>query len=81
MDAGVLRRDDPTMVLLQIYGMCNWTWTWYRPDGALSAEEIADRFTRTLLVGLGGDAQVSDPVIDGDAIVATLREAQGAVTV
>jgi AcrR family transcriptional regulator len=79
MDAGVLRRDDPTMVLLQIYGMCNWTWTWYRPDGPLTAEEIAGRFTRTLLGGLGSDLKVDEQVVDEAAIVATLREAQGAV--
>jgi hypothetical protein len=79
MDAGVLRRDDTSLVLLQIYGMCNWTWTWYRPDGPLTAEEIAGRFTRTLLGGLGGDVNVADLVVDEAAIVATLREAQGAV--
>jgi len=73
MDAGVLTRDEPSFVLLEVLGMCNWAWTWYRPDGPLSAEEIASRFVRALLRGLGPDR--GDPLeIDPERISRLLRE-------
>lgn len=45
--------DDPTMAHIDtmlFFGMINWTYTWYRIDGSVSTEELADRavdlFTR-----------------------------------
>jgi hypothetical protein len=35
-----------------LIGMANWTHRWYRTDGPLSADEIADTFTRTFLHGI-----------------------------
>ena len=32
--------------------MGNWAATWYRPDGALSPDEVADRFFSVLLAGV-----------------------------
>lgn len=53
---GIERRQfapaDPNLIALQIFGMCNWSWTWYRPDGPRAAEEIAAGFCATLLDGL-----------------------------
>lgn len=43
---------DPALVTLQIFGMCNWSWTWYHPGGPRAAEEIADAFCATLFDGL-----------------------------
>jgi hypothetical protein len=37
----------------------NWIGTWYRPEGSLSAEEIATQFADLLTQGLrGGAAEV-----------------------
>ena len=79
VDAGVLRRGNIDLALMQIYGMCNWTWAWYRPNGRLSAEEIARRFTRTLLAGLGPPLEGSGVKceVDDATIVELLREANG----
>lgn len=33
--------DDPKLAVLAIQGMINWAYTWYRPDGRLSPEQIA----------------------------------------
>jgi hypothetical protein len=33
-------------------GQLNWTLTWYRLDGALSIEQIADHYTDLLLCGM-----------------------------
>jgi AcrR family transcriptional regulator len=76
MDQGVLRPDDPTIVMLEILGMCNWTWTWYRPSGRLSAEAVAESFVRVLLRGLGpGPAGEPELTINAERIAALLREA------
>lgn len=35
-----------------ILGIMNWTITWYRPDGDLTIEQIADQYSNLLLNGL-----------------------------
>jgi hypothetical protein len=45
---GVFRDLPPTMVVFGILGMCNWLHTWYRADGPLSPEQIADVFVTVL---------------------------------
>jgi AcrR family transcriptional regulator len=45
--------EDPRFARLLVLSAANWTYTWYRPDGPLSPEEVADRFTDLLLHGLG----------------------------
>jgi len=56
VDEGVFRTADPKMSALQIFGMCNYAWTWYQPDGARSVEDIARLFARNILDGLAGPA-------------------------
>jgi AcrR family transcriptional regulator len=43
---------EPGLVSKALLGVLNWTITWYREDGPLSAEEIADQFSELFLVGL-----------------------------
>jgi TetR/AcrR family transcriptional regulator, cholesterol catabolism regulator len=45
---------DPRFARLLVLSAANWTYTWYRPDGPLSPDEVADRFTELLLPGLNG---------------------------
>jgi AcrR family transcriptional regulator len=52
IEQGQFGAADPAMVSLQIFGMCNWSWTWYRPEGAWSADEIAESFTTIMFRGL-----------------------------
>ena len=50
---GELRYDLDTKVTgYAILGMCNWIYRWYNPHGALSAENVADIFTKLVLEGL-----------------------------
>lgn len=46
--AGRLRNSAPPVRLL-LFGMLNWTSQWYRPDGALSLDEIAGAVADLLL--------------------------------
>lgn len=43
---------EPRFVRLLVLSAANWTYTWFRPDGPLSPDEVADRFTDLLLAGL-----------------------------
>ncbi|GAP63037.1 hypothetical protein ARMA_1460 [Ardenticatena maritima] len=53
MEKGVLRNDeDPKYMAILILSAMNWLYHWYRPDGPLSPDEIAERFWRMLLEGL-----------------------------
>jgi AcrR family transcriptional regulator len=54
VDAGAFDTADPKMSALQVFGMCNYAWTWYRPDGPQSVEDIARLFARNILGGLTG---------------------------
>lgn len=53
VDRGEFRADlDPKLATLALFGMCNWMYRWYRPDGPLSDAEIAERFLSILLRGM-----------------------------
>jgi AcrR family transcriptional regulator len=56
MDEGDFVEGNAAIVTMQLFGMCNWSWTWYRPEGTWTADEIADTYCRTLFGGLAKDA-------------------------
>ncbi len=43
VERGAFAEVDPALAALQVFGMCNWSWTWFEPGGRRSATEIADR--------------------------------------
>ncbi len=50
--AGRFNAAEPDMAGRALLGVMNWTITWYRPDGKLSAAEIAGQFAELFLQGL-----------------------------
>ena len=58
------RSEDASLIALQVFGMCNYAWTWYRPDGRVSIEDIARSYIRTVLIGLGSSAGAESNAID-----------------
>jgi TetR/AcrR family transcriptional regulator, cholesterol catabolism regulator len=48
---------DPKLARLLVLSAANWTYVWYRPDGPLGPEEIADRYSKLLLTGLSGNGK------------------------
>lgn len=50
--AGVFHLDEPAMASRALLGAMSWAVTWYRPDGKLSADQIADLFSQLFLNGL-----------------------------
>jgi AcrR family transcriptional regulator len=41
-------------VAMLFFGMINWTHTWFRPDGSMSTEALAQMTAELMLNGLGG---------------------------
>lgn len=41
-EAGVFREQDADVAALCIFGMCNWTTEWFKQDGRISDEKVAD---------------------------------------
>jgi AcrR family transcriptional regulator len=50
--SGAFADLDPQLTAVQIFGMVNWAWTWFRPGGPKDAAEIAAQFSRTVIGGL-----------------------------
>ena len=49
---GLFLCPDTAIAVRALMGILNWTLTWYRADGALTIEQIANRYTNLLLNGL-----------------------------
>lgn len=52
VNSGLFDCPDPALTVRALLGNLNWTITWFRPDGALSIEQIADYYAGLLLNGL-----------------------------
>jgi len=50
--SGELREVDPTLAVFALFGATNWSYTWYRPDGENSGEQIADFIASVVIDGL-----------------------------
>ena len=49
---GLFACSDTALTVRALMGALNWTLTWYRPDGPLTIDQIADQYTSLLLNGL-----------------------------
>jgi len=49
--AGEFRDFDPTVAVFGVLGMCFWVYQWYRPEGPLAPEAIADVLLTLASVG------------------------------
>lgn len=52
MEDGIYTCDHPSLSARALLGVLNWTVTWFRNDGPLSAGEIADQISNLFLMGL-----------------------------
>ena len=49
---GVFSDIDPVMAKRALFGVMNWTITWFQPDGELSIEQITEQYANLLFNGL-----------------------------
>ena len=61
IEDGSIAPCDPKLAAFAIAGAVNWICMWYEPEGALSAEEIAAQFARTLTQGLARKERAVSP--------------------
>jgi AcrR family transcriptional regulator len=52
VDSGEFRAMDTRIVMLGMIGMCNYLFRWYRPDGRLVPDQIADELTEMVMHGV-----------------------------
>ncbi len=53
VEKGVFRVENVRLATLFVLSALNWTYQWYRPEGALSLEELSEMYARLLLRALG----------------------------
>ena len=64
--AGEFRRDlDVTLATRLVLSAANWTYTWYRPGGSLTAGEVGRSFADQLIRGLGPSPTEQVQGVDG----------------
>jgi len=52
IESGEFAPVDPRIASLALLGMLNWMYQWYRPDGRLSVDQIAEELISLVLHGL-----------------------------
>ena len=50
--AGEFRTMDSRIVMLGVIGMCNYLFRWYRPDGRLTPDQVADELIEMVMRGV-----------------------------
>jgi AcrR family transcriptional regulator len=52
MSTGTFAQGDPKLLAFALFGAVNWIPRWFKPQGASTSQEIADRFADYLISGL-----------------------------
>ena len=60
MASGEFRPMDTRIVMLGMIGMCNYLFRWYREDGRLSPDQIADELMEMVMRGVASAAHAPD---------------------
>ncbi len=78
---GRIRDVPPTLLVFALLGLCNWLYKWYRPDGRLTADQIADVFADLLERGYLQPSSAGESVGEGlrriEGRFAKLQHARG----
>lgn len=60
MEQGILPETDPRLLTRALLGLYNSIWHWYRPNGAISMDEVTEFFIRRQLALLGLPPELAD---------------------
>ena len=75
VETGCFRAIDPAFTALCIFGMCNWTIEWFRPEGRIGEEQAADKIAELCVAMVERPARgVAGEAIDPQAWLAIVRD-------
>lgn len=68
LSAGIVTKQirgdiDPKIVSFLIYGMINWMFIWYRPEGPLSVDQIVDSMSKLVGSGILLEGELVSPAV------------------
>ena len=52
IESGEFKEVDVDLVTLQVFGMCNWSWTWFGAKSTYTVTEVVEAWTTGLMFGL-----------------------------
>lgn len=52
---------DPQIAAYALFGMMNWIYTWYHPDGPTTPDALAERFAQIFLTGIAAPSPITAP--------------------
>jgi TetR/AcrR family transcriptional regulator, cholesterol catabolism regulator len=55
VETGILREVDSRVTARYIFGMTNWMWTWFNPEGGMTAAEAASHAIKLAVGGIARD--------------------------
>jgi hypothetical protein len=55
VEQGVFRVANLRLATLFVLSALNWTYQWYRPEGPMSLEELAEAYAQMVLKALGAE--------------------------
>jgi len=61
MDGVGAPHGDPQIAAYALFGMMNWIYNWYHPDGPTSPDALADRFAQIFLTGVAAPSSSTAP--------------------
>lgn len=74
IESGAFRRVDARVAAFGVWGLCNWTAWWYRPDGPLSLQSIAQELADMAVESLRRPQRRNRKALSVPSAVAALRE-------
>jgi TetR/AcrR family transcriptional regulator, cholesterol catabolism regulator len=60
-EGSVDRSHDPKLAAFTLFGMMNWVYHWYRPDGGWTPSQIGDQVAAMAVEGLVGPGRQAQP--------------------
>lgn len=54
-----VRKDEVTVLAFNLFGMCNWIFSWYNPKGRVSPDRLADLIFDVFTAGISGIQKMS----------------------
>lgn len=74
IDEGAFLPIDVDVTSLLVFGSSQWAWTWFRPEGGLSAVSVGADLIRAFLGGILTDRSALDRLADPKGIVASTAQ-------